>query len=98
MHTLNQFARCVEASGRKANQKARAKRFTQGLTSIAFLWLLVACQSAFAPIPFKIWQTQDPNIIWLDPKDPNSMSLRNSDPKTFRYRSTIDLSLKPDIL
>jgi hypothetical protein len=98
MHPLDRLARSVKATGRRHSQRARAKRFTQGLSFAAALWLAVACQTATAPSPFKIWKTEDPDIIWMDKVNANTLSLRNSDPETYRFRSKIDLSLKPDIL
>jgi hypothetical protein len=74
----------------------RMKRMTQSLSSVALLLILVSCTTGFAPIPYKIHDGRF--FIYLDPKDPNSISLINSDPETFRLESKIDLSKVPDIL
>lgn len=69
---------------------------TQSVLSCTLLVLVVSCTTGFAPIPYKVHDGRF--FIYLDPKDPNSTSLKNSDPELYRLESRIDLSMKPDIL
>ena len=94
--SLNRFAKSVEKSGRRFYSLRHMKLFTQKVSPLIFLVMLVGCTNSFAPIPFKIFEGK--HFIYLDPKNPSDQSLRNSDPETFRYHSKIDLSKGPDIL
>lgn len=94
--SLNQFAKSVEKSGKRFYSFRHMKLFTQKVSPLIFLVLLVGCTNSFAPTPFRIFDGR--YFIYVDPKNPSDVSLRNSHPKTFRYQSQIDLSKGPDIL
>ncbi len=57
--------------------------------------LVLMSGSLSAPFPFQIFSKK---VIYLEPGDPNSMSLHNSAPDIFRIESKINMSWKPDIL
>lgn len=96
MHPLNSFAKNVEKFGYRLQSLRRMKRMTQSLSTVALLWILISSTTGFAPTPYRVYEGR--YFIYLDPKDPNSLSLINSDPETYRLESKIDLSKVPDIL
>ena len=95
MHPLNNFARQVEYSGWYQKVRSRMRRSLQPLYLWGTVLLLTSCTNLLAPIPFTLTNRE---YVFLDPKDPSSQSLANSDPDTFRLKTKIDLSLKPDII
>jgi hypothetical protein len=95
MHPLNRFARKVEYSGWYYRTLGWMRRSIQPLYAWGLVLLLTSCTSLIAPTPFKLTEKE---YIYLNPKDPNHHSLANSDPDTFRIKSKIDLSLKPDVI
>jgi hypothetical protein len=96
MNSLNAFAKAVEQSGKRFYSIRYMHLFTQKVSPLIFLILLVGCTNGLTPLPFKIFEGR--HFIYLDPKDPNDVSLRNSDPSTYQYRSEIDFSKGPEIL
>jgi hypothetical protein len=95
MHPLDTFAKKVHYYGWYQKTLGRMRRSIQPLSAWAFVMLVLMSGSLYAPFPFKIFSKQ---VIYLEPNNPNHLSLRNSDPETYRMKSKIDMSWKPDIL
>ena len=95
-HPLSAFANAVEQSGKRFYSIRYMQLCTQKVSPLIFLILLVGCTNGLAPLPLKIFG--DRHFIYLDPKNPSDVSLRNTDPSTFQYRSEIDLTKGPEIL
>jgi hypothetical protein len=94
MHPLNTFAKRVHYFGWYQKVLGRMRRSIQPLYPWAFVLLLTSCTSSFAPLPFKVSERE---YIYLDPRCPSALSLKNSDPEIYRLKSKIDLSKVPDL-
>jgi hypothetical protein len=95
MHPLDRLSKKVHYYGWYQKVLGRMRRSIQPLSAWTFVMLVLMSGSLYAPNPFKIFSKQ---VIYLEPGDPNSLSLHNSDPETYRIESKIDMSWKPDIL
>ena len=94
-HPLDQLARKVHYFGWYQKVLGRMRRSIQPLSAWVFVMLVLMSGSLYAPFPFKIFSKE---VIYLEPGDPNSMSLHNSAPDIFRIESKINMSWKPEIL
>jgi hypothetical protein len=95
MHPLDRLSKKVRYFGWYQRVLGRMRRSIQPLYGWVFVLLLTSCTNLLAPLPFKV---SDKQYIYLDPKDPGALSLANSDPDTYRIKSKIDLSQRPDII
>lgn len=94
-HPLDRLSRKVHYYGWYQKVLGRMKRYKQSSMPWIVIFLIILASSLYAPVPYRV---MDREYIYLEPNDPNSIGLHNSDPDTFRIKTKIDLSLVPDIL
>jgi hypothetical protein len=95
IHPLDKLALQIHQAGRHQAVRAKMKRSTQSRSPWILLLLLASMGISFAPHPFEVSPRA---IVYVAAGDPSGLSLANSDPDTFRIKSRIDFSLKPDII
>ncbi len=94
IHPLDRLAYRVQYSGWYFGVVRRMQRLCQPVILWSGVLLITSCSHLHAPFPFKVTGRE---YIYLDPRDPSSISLANSDPSTFRLDTKIDLTKVPDI-
>lgn len=94
-HPLDRLALQVHRFGAYQAVRTRMKLCTQAKFPWVWFLLLSTIGYSIAPQPL---QCAAHDFIYVSAGDPSGLSLANSAPDTFRVKSHIDLTLKPDVI